>query len=112
MPVSAAEFTRLALALPGTEEREHMGHPDFRVDGKIFATLGHPDDRHGTLTLSPVDQAILVRTYPDAFTPAAGAWGRAGGTSVVLRHVQKRVLKQALEAAWERRAKRSASSER
>jgi hypothetical protein len=97
-------FRRIALALAGVEEREHMGHPDFRVGGKIFATLGYPNDRFGTVMVSPEDQSLLVRKYPKAFAPAAGAWGRSGSTSVQLRHAPARALRIAIEAAWERRA--------
>src|SRR5262245_7489652 len=104
--MTASEFRRIALSLENAEERAHMGHPDFRVAGKIFATLGYPDDRFGMLVLSPEDQAILVRQYPKAFTPAAGAWGRAGSTSVQLQLAPKRALRIALEAAWERRARK------
>jgi len=81
-----------------------MGHPDFRVGGKIFATLGYPDGHFGTLMLSPEDQSVLVRQYPKAFAPAAGAWGRSGSTSVQLRHAPARAVRLAIEAAWERRA--------
>ena len=102
--MSSAEFRRIALSFAGAEERQHMGHPDFRVGGKIFATLGYPDDRFGTLNVSPEDQAILVQSHPKAFKPAAGAWGRSGSTSVLLRLAPHRVVKDALEAAWERRA--------
>ena len=84
------QFRRIALSLDGVEEREHMGHPDFRVGGRIFATLGYPDDHFGTVMLSPEDQSILVRQYPKAFSPAAGAWGRSGSTSVQLRHAPAR----------------------
>ena len=97
-------FRRIALSLAGVEEREHMGHPDFRVGGKIFATLGYPDNQCGTVMLSPEDQSVLVRQYPKAFTPAAGAWGRSGSTAVQLRHAPASAVRLAIEAAWERRA--------
>src|SRR5688572_30978586 len=83
--MTPAEFRRMALALPSAEERAHMGHPDFRVGGKIFATLGYPDNSFGTIMLSPQDQDLLIRDHPKAFVPVAGAWGRAGSTSVLLR---------------------------
>jgi hypothetical protein len=105
--MTASEFRRIALSLEGAEEHAHMGHPDFRVAGKIFATLGYPNDGFGTLVLTPEDQAILVRQYPKAFTPAAGAWGRAGSTSVQLRRAPKRAVRIALEAAWEHRRNKS-----
>jgi len=97
-------FRRIALSFSGVEERQHMGHPDFRVGGKIFATLGYPDEQFGTVMVSPEDQSLLVRRYPKAFTPAAGAWGRSGSTSVRLRQAPARALRIAIEAAWERRA--------
>lgn len=112
--MTAAEFRRLALSLAGAEERAHGGHPDFRVNGKIFATLGYPDEQFGTLVLSPEDQSLLVRAHPKAFKPAAGAWGRSGSTSVLLRLAPRRATEVALEAAWERRggAKRRTRSAR
>jgi hypothetical protein len=103
-------FRRIALSLAGVEEREHMGHPDFRVGGKIFATLGYPDAGCGTVMVSAEDQSILVRKYPKAFAPAAGAWGRSGSTSVHLRHAPARAIRTAIEAAWERRAPRTKPS--
>lgn len=81
-----------------------MGHPDFRVAGQIFATLGYPDDLHGTIMLSPLDQDLLLQRYAKAFEPAAGAWGKAGATSVILKAAPKRVVALALESAWKRRA--------
>ena len=102
--MTATEFRRIALSFPGAEEKVHMGHPDFRVGGKIFATLGYPDDRFGTLMISPVDQELLVRDHPKAFKPAPGSWGRAGSTSVLLRLAPRRATAVALEAAWSRRA--------
>jgi hypothetical protein len=102
--MTSTEFRRIALSFAGADEGRHMGHPDFRVRGKIFATLGYPDRRHGTIMLSPTDQELLVRDHPKTFKPAAGAWGRAGSTSVLLRLAARRAVKIALEAAWERRA--------
>ena len=102
--MTPAEFRRLALALPSVEENEHMGHPDFRVGGKIFATLGYPDAKFATVMLSPQDQDLLIRDHPKAFIPASGAWGSAGATSVLLRVAPRRALAAALEAAWRRRA--------
>ncbi len=102
--MTPADFRRLALSLPSAEESSHMGHPDFRVGGKIFATLGYPDTRFGTIMVSPQDQDLLIRDHPKAFVPAAGAWGRAGSTSVLLRVAPRRAVAVALEAAWRRRA--------
>ena len=103
--MTPAAFRRIALSLDGAEEKEHMGHPDFRVGGKVFASIGYPDARYATIMLSPDDQALLIRDHPDAFAPAAGAWGRAGSTSVLLRVAPARAVRTALEAAWERKAK-------
>ena len=110
--MTAAEFRRLALSLPGATEGSHMGHPDFRVGGKIFATLGYPDARSGTIMLSPLDQDLMLRSYPDAFAPAAGAWGRSGSTSVTLRAAPRRAVALALESAWTRRAPKRLLAER
>ena len=102
--MTQTEFRRLALSLPGVEESSHMGHPDFRVGKKIFATLGYPDARFATVVIAPQEQDILVKQYPRAFTPAAGAWGRAGSTSVKLSAASRSAVALALESAWHRRA--------
>ena len=102
--MTVAEFRRMALALPEAVEASHMDHPDFRVRKKIFATLGYPDTRFGTIMLSPQDQDFLIRDRPKAFVPAPGAWGRAGSTSVLLRLAPRKAVAVALEAAWRRRA--------
>ena len=98
------DFRRLALAFPGSEEREHMGHPDFRVGGKIFATLGSPDAAHGMVALLPEQQELAVAAEAKAFRPAAGAWGRGGSTLVRLDAVSDEWLERTLGWAWERRA--------
>ena len=102
--MTPADFRRLALSLPGVEESSHMGHPDFRVGKKIFATLGYPDERFGTVMVAPVEQYDLVKRHPRAFIPAAGAWGRAGSTSVRLSLAPQRAVALALESAWHRKA--------
>jgi hypothetical protein len=106
--MTPADFRKLALAFPGTSEGSHMGHADFRVGGKIFATLGYPNDLHGTIMLSPLDQDLLLQRHAKAFKPAAGAWGKAGSTSVILKAAPKRVVALALESAWTRRASKQA----
>ena len=102
--MTATEFRRIALSLPEAEESAHMSHPDFRVGGKIFATLGYPDDDHGMVILPPEEQARFVQTYPKVFTPAKGAWGKRGSTAVSLSAVDKTTLKRAIEIAWRQRA--------
>lgn len=102
--MTSAEFRRIALSLPEAEEASHMSHPDFRVGGKIFATLGYPNARFGVVMLTPQDQDLLVRGYPATFTPVKGKWGASGSTTVVLRGADKRAVAIALEAAWRKRA--------
>src|SRR5215471_423454 len=97
--MTAAQFRRLALSLPETEERAHMGHPDFRVGGKIFATLG-PDEKWGMVKLTPHGQAELMALEPAAFHPASGAWGRRGSTIVRLRQAKALTVRHALLSAW------------
>lgn len=95
------EFRKLALGLPGTEEREHMNHPDFRVGGKIFATMGYPDKTRAMVKLTPVEQEMLVRAEPTVFSPVKGKWGLQGCTSVNLKVAKQPSTKRALRAAWE-----------
>jgi len=105
--MTANDFRKIALALPETEERSHMNHPDFRVAGKIFATLGYPDKTRGMVKLSPEDQHNFSKDYPDAFIPVKGAWGRRGATSVYLKAAKKAILAKAIEAAWRNTAPKS-----
>jgi hypothetical protein len=98
------DFRRLALSLDGAEERAHMKHPDFRVRGKVFATLGYPDAAWGMVALMPEQQEDFMALAPDAFRPASGAWGRRGSTMVRLDAVDPEALENALTAAWRRRA--------
>jgi hypothetical protein len=98
--MTAKDFRQLALALPEAEERAHMNHPDFRVAGKIFATLGYPDESHGMVKLSPEDQHYFSKDHPDAFTAVNGTWGRRGATTVHLKAVKKEALRKAIQAAW------------
>ncbi|HEX8626336.1 MAG TPA: MmcQ/YjbR family DNA-binding protein [Allosphingosinicella sp.] len=104
---TADDFRRIALAFPGAEEGSHMGHADFRVGGKIFATLGSPDGAWGMAGLMPEQQEDFMTLAPEAFKPAAGAWGRGGSTLVRLEAVTDELLETALAAAWRKRAPRS-----
>jgi hypothetical protein len=81
-----------------------MNHPDFRVGGKIFATLGYPSGEWGCLSLRPDEQALPCQAEPEVFVPAKGGWGRAGSTQVRLRAARKGSVRTALHAAWSRRA--------
>lgn len=98
--MTADQFRRIALSLPESTESAHMNHPDFRVRGKIFATLGYPDTGWGVVKLTPRQQQALVERHPDVFVPAAGAWGRRGMTQVRLRAVTVAVAREALRTAW------------
>lgn len=99
--MTPAEFRKLALSLPEAEERAHMGHPDFRVAGKIFATLGYPDKTRAMVKLSPEDQYYFSKDHPDAFVPVKGTWGKRGATSVFLKQARKDALSKAIRAAWQ-----------
>lgn len=81
-----------------------MGHPDFRVSGKIFATLGYPKQGLATIMVSPLDQDLLLQSHPKAFARAAGAWGSSGSTTVMLRLAPRQAVVLALESAWKMRA--------
>lgn len=98
--MTPAAFRKLALSLPETEERQHMDHPDFRVAGKIFATLGYPDKARAMVKLAPEDQHNFSKDYPEAFVPVKGTWGRRGATSVYLKVAKNEILAKAIEAAW------------
>lgn len=102
--MTAADFRRIALSLPGAEEGAHFGHTDFRVKGRIFATLGLEREGYGVLLLSPEEQAGVVEDAPDVFSPVPGGWGRSGSTRVLLDAVAPDVLEASLRAAWRRKA--------
>jgi hypothetical protein len=104
--VTAKDFRNLALALPEATEKAHMNHPDFRVGGKIFATLGHPDKTSGMVKLPPEQQHYFSREHPAVFVPVKGAWGRQGATSVILKAADKKTLARALQAEWRNTAPR------
>ena len=97
-----ADFRAIALSLPEASESTHMAHPDFRVGGKIFATLGYPDDEHGMVALPPEEQARLIQSQPKIFSRAKGAWGLRGSTCVRLEAVDRGTLQRAMTAAWRR----------
>ena len=103
--MTAAEFREIALSLPESFEASHMAHPDFRVKGgKIFATLGYPDDQSAVLVLEPDQQQELVGRYPEIFAPVKGAWGKRGNTQVSLRSATRSVIKSAMKLAWAKAA--------
>ncbi len=102
--MTPSAFRKLALRLPDTEEREHMNHPDFRVHGKIFATLNYPSKEFGMVNLWPEQQAALVEAHPKMFSPFTGGWGKKGATRVHLKTATERVVAKALADAWEKHA--------
>ena len=93
------EFRKLALEIPTAVERSHMNHPDFRVGGKIFASLGVPDRSWGMVKLTPEQQCAFIDKAPEIFKPCSGAWGRQGYTNVYLPSAKSRVVRAALAAA-------------
>ena len=97
--MTATSFRRIALGLSGATEGAHMHHPDFRVGGKIFATLDEEQTR-GMVKLSPEQQAVFLRDYPAMFSPASGAWGRQGCTMVELRAADEDVVGETMTLAW------------
>jgi hypothetical protein len=99
--MTADKFRTLALAIPGAVEGAHMGHADFRVQGKIFATLGYPDENFGMVKLSPAQQQLFIKKAPTAFAPCAGAWGKKGSTSVCLARAKAAELREMLASANE-----------
>lgn len=100
----AEEFRELALNLKGAEERSHMNHPDFRAHGRIFATMGYPDESFAMVKLRPEDQKHFVESHPQIFKPVKGAWGLQGSTSVMLAQAKREIVAQALDLAWQESA--------
>ena len=99
-----SEFRRIALGFPEVVEGAHMGHADFRLAGRIIATLGYPSEQFAVVMLSPQDQDLIVKDHPATFAPVKGSWGANGSTTVVLKTASKAAVTAALEAAWRKRA--------
>ena len=98
--MKAKDFRRIVLGLENAVEGAHMGHPDFRLNGRIFATLHH-DNEWGMVAVTPEQQQQLIRDHPTAFKPESGAWGRAGCTAVRLDSVDEDALGNAVTLAWQ-----------
>jgi hypothetical protein len=105
--MNVTDFRRIALSLEGAEEGSHMGAADFRVQGKIFATLASQDEGYGNLKLTPEQQADFVRELPDVFLPIHGGWGRMGMTHIRLAKATEDVLAGALHTAWKLRVEKN-----
>jgi hypothetical protein len=99
--MKAADFRRIALSFQGVEEGSHMGSADFRVGGRIFATLASKEKGFGNLMLSPEHQADFVGELPNVFLPIPGGWGRMGMTHIRLAQANEDVLTGALKTAWQ-----------
>jgi hypothetical protein len=108
--MNAADFRRIALSLEGAEESSHMGSPDFRVGGRIFATLASQKQGYGNLMLTPEQQADFVAEQPDMFVPISGGWGRMGMTHIRLAVTNTDVLTGALRTAWKLRVEKNAKT--
>ena len=107
------QFRKLALSFPEAAENAHMDHPDFRVRGKIFATLGYPDERHAMVKLTPGQQADCMDADPSsAFARAAGAWGQRGATTVLLKAAKRDLVRSAIGDAWRNVAPKTLVTER
>jgi len=102
--MTQTEFRELALSFPEAIESAHMHHPDFRVGGKIFATLGYPDEHSAMVKLSAEDQKEFVRNNAGVFSPVRGAWGRQGATNINLPKATIDIVRKALTAAWRKTA--------
>jgi len=98
--MTADEFRKMALRFPGAIESAHMNHPDFRFNGKIFATLAPPHQSWGMVKLTPEQQRSFVGEAPAVFSPCNGVWGQRGATFVHLASATKNGVQAALDAAW------------
>ncbi len=94
------DFRDIALELDGTVEGAHMGHPDFRANNRIFASL-RKDGRLGMVKLTPEQQQVFLDEHAAMFTPSPGAWGRGGCTDVVLAVARGAAVRAAMQLAWE-----------
>jgi hypothetical protein len=108
--MNAEDFRRIALSLNGAEESSHMGSPDFRVGGRIFATLASQRQGYGNLMLTPEQQAEFVAGQPEVFVPIAGGWGKSGATHIRLAAANEDVLAGALRVAWKLRVEKNAGA--
>jgi hypothetical protein len=110
--MTAADFRRIALSMEGAEEGSHMGAVDFRVGGRIFATLAAVSQGYGNLMLTPEQQAVFVAEAPEVFIPIAGGWGRNGATHVRLSAANEDLLRGALHTAWKVRVEKNLKTPR
>ena len=105
--MTTSDFRRLALSLPSAEESSHMGAADFRVGGRIFATLASESLGYGNLMLSPEQQALFLTDAPEIFLPIKGGWGRMGMTHIRLAESTEDTLAGALYSAYKLRMQKN-----
>ena len=110
--MNSTDFRRIALSLEGAQESSHMGSPDFRVGGRIFATLASQHQGYGSLMLTPELQADFVKELPGVFVPIAGGWGRMGMTHIRLAVANEDVLAGALHTAWKLRIEKNSKAKK
>jgi|SRR4029077_998205 hypothetical protein len=110
--MTPTEFRELALSFPEAIESAHMHHPDFRVGGKIFATLGYPNKDSAMVKLPRDEQRGVIRSNPDVFQQAKGAWGRQGATNINLPAATTGIVREALAVAWRNTAPKRISKNR
>src|ERR1700704_6177566 len=110
--MTANDFRRIALSLDGAEEGSHMGSPDFRVGGRIFATLASQKQGYGNLMITLEMQAAFLEDQPDIFLPITGGWGRMGMTHIILAKADESLLTGALRFAWKLRVEKNSRAKK
>lgn len=106
--MNTTDFRKIALSMEGADEGAHMRSPDFRVGGRIFATLASQSQGYGNLMLTPEQQAAFVEEQPEVFLPVPGGWGRMGVTHIRLGAASRDVLAGAVRTAWQLRVEKNA----
>ncbi len=108
--MTVSDFRRIALSFDGAEESSHMGAADFRVDGRVFATLASVAEGYGNLMLNLEQQAAFIDERPELFMPVHGGWGRMGITHIRLAEADEDTLAGALRTAWKLRVEKNRKS--
>lgn len=105
--MNGSDFRRIALSFEGAEEGSHMGAADFRVGGRIFATLASVSEGYGNLMLTPEHQSAFIAERPDLFLPIHGGWGKMGATHICLSEADEDTLTGALHTCWKLRLEKN-----
>jgi len=100
--LSAARVREMVARLADAQEGAHHGHPDFRVRGKIFATLSEREDRVA-LRLTHIEARALVERSPDMYRLVADR-EPIGWVSALLAEADEAEIGDLLEEAWQLRA--------